>query len=145
WPQHVLKPFQTVPPNPRETDFYAPWNKLLNTLFPVDSDFTVAPHPLPHSRDSIDYAVLLGDAPVLVVEIKEPGKIRHASVRADVDRQIRDRLIDLAPSCPLRTLRAFSVFGTSLAFEYKDKGGFTQPPAIPRLPVYDTDVAPIEW
>jgi hypothetical protein len=156
WPQHVLKRFEIVPPNPRDSDFYAPWNKLLNTLFPVDSDFTVADftvapqsYPLSSSRDSIDFAiehtVLLGDAPVLVVETKEPGRIRHPSVRVDADRQIRERLMDLTPSCPLRTLRAFSTFGTSLAFYYRDKDGFTQPPAISRSQVYDTDMAPIEW
>ncbi|KAI9457018.1 hypothetical protein BJY52DRAFT_1274530 [Lactarius psammicola] len=40
-PYHVLRRFQTIPPNPRESGFYAPHNKLLHTLFSADSGLTV--------------------------------------------------------------------------------------------------------
>ena len=43
WPQHVLNRFATIPVNPRENDYYVPYNKLLNILFPADSPFTVGP------------------------------------------------------------------------------------------------------
>lgn len=59
WPEKVTKRFSTIPPNARENDFYAPYNKLLYTLFPADSDYTVAPqsYSLLDSRDSVDFII----------------------------------------------------------------------------------------
>jgi len=52
---------------------------------------------------------------------------------------------DLIPACPIRTLRAFSAFGTSLAFYHKEKGKVTQPPTILPPRGYETNVAPTKW
>ena len=43
WPQSIFTRFATIPFNPRKNDYYAPYNKLLNVLFPPDSPFTVEP------------------------------------------------------------------------------------------------------
>ncbi|KAH9044198.1 hypothetical protein EDB84DRAFT_1436095 [Lactarius hengduanensis] len=106
WPEKVLRQFQAVPANPKESDFYGPYNKLLNYYFPPDTDFTVVPQYLKAaSRDAADFIVSfeirLENKPVLIVELKDPTAIQHISTRAEADDQIRRRIIDLAEHCPL--------------------------------------------
>ena len=100
WPPRILSQFAKVPNAPSESDFHDPYNKLLNTLFPVDTEFTVVPWCLPGSRKSADFIfmfeVLLEDKPVFVLELKQPGNLRWNSTREAVDLQIRSRLRDLA-------------------------------------------------
>ncbi|KAH8979724.1 hypothetical protein EDB86DRAFT_2835749 [Lactarius hatsudake] len=43
WSSKVTKRFSAVPVNAPENDYYASYNKLLNSLFPPDSDYTVVP------------------------------------------------------------------------------------------------------
>ena len=58
WPEKVIRQFQIIPPNPIESDFHGAYNKLLYTLFPSDTDFTVVPQYLkPASSKSSDYIV----------------------------------------------------------------------------------------
>ena len=117
WPPQVIKRFSTIPVNARENDFYAPYNKLLYSLFPADSNFTVAPqsYTLLDSRDSVNFIieleVLLEDKPVCFLEIKEPRKIILKSSRTEADNQMRKRMGDLAPICPLDTLSVHSAHG----------------------------------
>jgi hypothetical protein len=43
----IIRQFEKTPrPNPLEADFHA-YNKLLYTLFPADTDFTVVPQYMP--------------------------------------------------------------------------------------------------
>ncbi|KAI9439501.1 hypothetical protein H4582DRAFT_1534233 [Lactarius indigo] len=150
WPPKVTKRFSTVPPNARENDFYGPYNKLLYTLFPPDSDYTVAPqsHPILTSRDSVDFIiefeVLLEDSPVLFLEIKEPRMITFESVREDVDNRMRKRMRDLAPVCPLDTLNGVSAFGTQLSFYSYDKQTRILPARVSPHPSVETDIAPLD-
>ena len=100
WPPRVLRQFQKVPINPTEADFYGPYNKLLYTLFPADTDFTVVPQYLRrNSRESADFLfmfeVFLEDKPVFILEVKSPEVLRYASSREDADQQVRDRIGDL--------------------------------------------------
>jgi hypothetical protein len=92
----------------------------------------------------IEFEVLLEDKPVLFVEIKEPRKIALTSAREEADNQMRKRMRDLAPNCPLDTLNGVSAFGTRLAFYAYDK----QTPILPRLISldlqWDTDTAPLD-
>ena len=112
WPPRVLRQFAKVPNAPSESDFHGPYNKLLNTLFPVDTEFTVVPQYLPGSRESEDFVVmfevLLEDKPVFVLELTQPGNLRWDSTREIADLRIRSRLRDLArwsyfivSDCPL--------------------------------------------
>jgi hypothetical protein len=150
WPEKVIKRFSTIPPNARENDFYAPYNKLLYTLFPADSDYTVAPqsYSVLDSRDSVDFIiefeVLLEDKPVLFVEIKEPRKITLKSAREEADNQMRKRMGDLAPGCPLDTLNGVSAFGTRIAFYTYDKQTRIFPSRIFPDPERETDTAPLD-
>jgi hypothetical protein len=149
-PPHILARFQRIPPNPRENDYYGPFNKLLNFLFPTNSDFTVAPQscPDPASKESIDflieYTVSFHDFPVLVIEINAPSRLRLMSAQDEVDIQIRKRLADLT-LCPLPRLRGFSAFGSDLCYYYKEGNDRIVPVAIRRSDIYEVDAAPQEW
>jgi hypothetical protein len=100
WPNKVIRQFQIVPANPLESDFNGPYNKLLNTLFPPDSDYTVIPQYLkPNSVQSWDwimtFEVFLVNKPILILELKRPEDLHFVSTRELADSQIRQRLVDL--------------------------------------------------
>jgi len=152
WPANVLIQFQIVPPNPVEADFHGPYNKLLNTLFPPQSEFTVVPQYLPHSdRGAADYIVLyeiqLRNMPVFVLELKPPNHLDSLSKRHDADAQLRDRMAHLSSHCPLPTLHAVSAIGTRLCFyslNLHEQTLVIVPRAIPRDPIVLTDTAPAD-
>ena len=99
WPTLVVRQFEKVPATPTVADFHGPYNKLLYTLFPANTAFTVVPQFMPASRESADFLiyfeVMLEDRPVLIVELKSPGDLRYASKREAADKQIRGRIRDL--------------------------------------------------
>jgi hypothetical protein len=100
WPEKVLRQFQSIPANPSENEFHGPYNKLLYTIFPPDSDFTVAPQYLkPASAKASDYVVMfevsLQNKPVFILELKPPRDIEFISTRQAADEQIRERVGDL--------------------------------------------------
>jgi len=100
WPDKVIHQFQTVPANPQECDYYGPYNKLLHTLFPADSDYTVIPQYLePHLSESPDwimiFEVFLVNQPILILELKKPADLDLVSARELADSQIRRRMGDL--------------------------------------------------
>ncbi|KAH9012883.1 hypothetical protein EDB84DRAFT_1534531 [Lactarius hengduanensis] len=151
WSSKVTKRFSAVPVNAREDDYYAPYNKLLNSLFPPDSDYTVAPrsYTVLNSHKSVDFnigfEVLLEDKPVLFLEIEEPRRIALMSAREEVDDQMRKRMRDLAPACPLEILNGVSAFGTRLSFYTYDKQTRVIIPArISLHPHMETDTAPLD-
>jgi hypothetical protein len=84
WPEEVLRQLQQIPVNPTEAEFHGPYNKLLNVLFPLDTDFTVVPQYLSSSREfeSADfvfmYEILYNNRPVFVLEIMAPNHVRRA-------------------------------------------------------------------
>ncbi|KAK0211988.1 hypothetical protein IW262DRAFT_1412865 [Armillaria fumosa] len=144
-----MKRFSTIPPNARGNNFFGPYNKLLHSLFPADSDYTVAPqlHSLLNSCDSadfiIEFEVLLEDKPMLLLQIEEPRKAVLNSAREVADDQIRKRMRDLAPSCPLDTLHAVSAFGTRLSFYQYDRETRIIPSRITPDPEREADIAPL--
>lgn len=99
WSDKIVRSFQKVPINPSEADFHGPYNKLLYTLFPGDTDYTITWHYMSNSRSGANfilfYEVLLEDVPVFVLELKPPQDLRYDSTRGDADRHIRRRLQDL--------------------------------------------------
>ena len=150
WSRPILTRFATVPANPRENDYYAPYNKLLNVLFPPDGPFTVGPqtHSIAESREYIDfmieYQVFWGDAPVFILEIKAGPKLGLVSAREEADLQIRRRLRDLVGICPLSKLHAVSAIGTKLCFYAAENGRAITPPRIVADDQFATDTAPRE-
>lgn len=120
WHEKVVRDFKGVIPHPHKSDFIGPYNKLFNTLFPPDSDFTVVPQYLKPSQDSADFTVGFeiqwNYAPVLILELKDPLDFIYISTRREADSRIRTRIGDLAERWPLRTLHAISALGTRLCF-----------------------------
>ncbi|KAK0460138.1 uncharacterized protein EV420DRAFT_1620021 [Desarmillaria tabescens] len=140
WPEKVLRQFAVIYPNPPiENEYHGAYNKLLNTLFPPDTDFTVVPQYLelnsPKGADFIFmFEILFYNKPVFVVELKQPTHLLYDSTRQAADDQ-----------CPIPTLHGVSAMGTRLCFYSLD---LTQadpkilPPIIPRDPSFFNDTAP---
>ncbi|KAK0183782.1 hypothetical protein F5146DRAFT_1079464 [Armillaria mellea] len=152
WPDKVLRQFAATPPNPIENEYHGAYNKLLNTLFPPDTDFTVVPQYLEtNSLKGADFIVmfeiLLHNKPVLILELQKPSHIMYSSTRQLADDQIRQRMGDVSGQCPIPTLHGISAIGTRLCFYRLDLNqAHLQiiPPAIPRDPRYIIDTAPEE-
>jgi len=75
WPDKIVRQFQVVPANPVESDFLGAYNKLLYTLFPADSDYTVVPQYLkpgsPLASDWIvAFEVIVENKPAFILELK---------------------------------------------------------------------------
>jgi len=101
WPVKVQRQFdiaQAAGNNALENVLHAPYNKLLNTLFPVDTDFTVIPN-FQEITKGADYLVtleiFLENRPVFVLELKREKDFSVRSKRTAADDQLRGRLGDL--------------------------------------------------
>ncbi|KAK7024010.1 hypothetical protein R3P38DRAFT_3317125 [Favolaschia claudopus] len=132
-----------------ENVMHAPYNKLLNTLFPVDTDFAVIPNfQQINSTKSADYfmtfEIFLENKPVFVLSLQREKDFSVRSKRTAADDQLRLRLGDLIDVCPLPVLHGVSAFGTKLRFYSITKEGLISPEYIPAAsPLYVTDTAPV--
>jgi hypothetical protein len=103
WPVKVQRQFdiaQAAGNDALENVLHAPYNKLLNTLFPVDTDFTVIPNCQEiNSTKGTDYLVtfeiFLENLPVFVLGLKREKGFSVRSKRTAADDQLRGRLGDL--------------------------------------------------
>ncbi|KAK1230032.1 hypothetical protein PQX77_006889 [Marasmius sp. AFHP31] len=152
WSQKVIRQFQLIPPNPTEKEFYGAYNKLLYSLFPADTDFTVVPQYMPAPNGGaadfiVMFEVQLQNVTVFVLEVKPPSSLDLISTRQEADGQMRQRLGDLAYGghCPLPILHGVSAMGRQLCFYTLVTGNQDAditPPAIPRHATRITDTAP---
>ena len=102
WPADILRQFDiahAVDPE-LENVWHAPYNKLLNTLFPVDTAFTVIPNFQEiGSTKSVDFIVTfeiyLENRPVFLLELKRKKDLPLTSKRVEADIQLRGRLENL--------------------------------------------------
>jgi len=83
-----------------ENVFHAPYNKLLNTLFPVDTDFTVIPNfqEISSTKDAdylVTFEIFLENRPVFVLGLKREKDLSVRSKRTAANDQLRGRLGDL--------------------------------------------------
>ena len=103
WPVKVQRQFdiaQAAGSDALENVLHAPYNKLLNTLFPVDTDFTVIPNFQEiNSTKGADYLmtfeIFLENRPVFVLGLKREKDFSVRSKRTAADDQLRGRLGDL--------------------------------------------------
>jgi hypothetical protein len=147
WPSKITRAFSTVEGGAdiviHDNRFYGPYNKLLYTLFPADSDFIVSPNYIPGNNDGgadfiISFEINLRRRPVFIIDVKPPQHLSFNSTREAADRQIRRRLVDLSGVCsgvvadcalmhlpadslpselaPLPVLYGISAIGTKLCF-----------------------------
>ena len=105
WPDTILRQFAQVPPNPSVNDYRGPYNKLLYTLFPAETDFVVVPVHQPDLRRSAEYMdafeIYVVDRPVLILTLKPPSHLSVPSKRQAADEQVRVRMADLAGEWPV--------------------------------------------
>ncbi|KAF8506278.1 hypothetical protein BU17DRAFT_71342 [Hysterangium stoloniferum] len=147
WPPNVLRQFE-IPPDaaPSETDFHGAYNKLLNTLFPPNTEFTVVPHYLPYSHELalfFFYEVLFKDKPVFILELKlADDDVQCPIARENADQQVRSRIRDFHADCPLPVFHVVSAMGTQLCFYRKPRNEPVVPPFIPADRVLMTDTVP---
>ncbi|KAF8528451.1 hypothetical protein BU17DRAFT_73493 [Hysterangium stoloniferum] len=107
WPPKVISKFDSMPRRPLEADLYGPYNKLLCTLFPLDTNFTVVPqYPIKDPVMLVDFVVTHKKKPVFILELKSPDKLRFFATCGTADNQMR---------CPLHVLRGASAMGTQLS------------------------------
>ena len=103
WPVKVQRQFdiaQTAGNDGLENAFHAPYNKLLNTLFPVDTDFMVVPNFQEISSTKgpdyiMTFEIFLENRAVFVLALKREKDISVRSNRKAADDQLRERLGDL--------------------------------------------------
>ncbi|KAF8492422.1 hypothetical protein F5888DRAFT_1619057 [Russula emetica] len=151
WPAKVQRQFdiaQAAGNDTLENVLHVPYNKLLNTLFPVDTDFTVIPNFQEiNSTKGAEYLVtfehFLKNLPVFVL-LKREKNFSVRSKRTAADDQLRGRLGDLIDACPLPVLHGVSAFGTKLCFYSITKVGLVSTEYIPASPQYVTDTAPVD-
>ncbi|KAH9032633.1 hypothetical protein EDB84DRAFT_1490325 [Lactarius hengduanensis] len=80
--------------NPSRAEFHGPYNKIIYSLFPADTDFTIFPHFLPE--------VQIDDRPVFLLELKRPGDLQCSLKCREADQQIQERMKVLRGECPLK-------------------------------------------
>ncbi|KZT19831.1 hypothetical protein NEOLEDRAFT_1077109 [Neolentinus lepideus HHB14362 ss-1] len=144
WPPKVICQFKKVPVNPSKAHFHGPYNKLLSTLFPPDTNFTIVPHymPLPAGLISAGFIVCLCISPVFILELKSPGDLRYTSSCQATDRQLCACIRDVHIDCPLPVLYAISMMGTRLCFYKRPHDGCMEPPFIAANPELEMDMVP---
>ena len=174
WPSKITEAFATVEDGAgliiHEHQYNGPYNKLLYTLFPSDSDFTVLPNYFPDiSEDGTGFVfsleITFRQHPVLILQVKPAQCLLYPSTRGAADKRICFRLADLLgvwhrcrmrshdltadflPSeiAPLPVLYGISAIGTKLCFYEVEKASRR---VTPRRTFNDpdliTDVAPQE-
>ena len=103
WPAKVQRQIdiaQAAGNDALENLLHAPYNKLLNTLFPVDTDFTVIPNfqEINSTKDAdylVTFEIFLENLPVFVLGLKREKDFSVRSRRSAADDQLRGRLGDL--------------------------------------------------
>ena len=147
WSKFILSRFAAIPANPSvDNDYYAPYNKLLYSLFHPDGPFAVAVLPITGSGSTgsfWEFQVRWVDVVVFILEIRMGSKLGLMSERKVADFQIRKRLGDLVDDFPLPKLHAVSAFGTKLCFYSIEPGHAVTPPRIVSDGQLIIDTAPI--
>src|SRR6266404_5244109 len=175
WSSKITRAFATIQggDNIHENQYYGPYNKLLYTIFPADTDFAVSPNYLPPNDDDghggadyvVSFEITFRQQPVLILEVKPPQHLLFNSRREAADAHIRRRLIDLSGAwccyrsrprdltayfplsglAPLPILYGISAIGTRLCFYEFEKGPRRMTPQrIPSDHQFVVDVAPRE-
>jgi hypothetical protein len=149
WPDFVREHFEIVPANSTdESEYYGPYNAILNYLFPITKHYQIAPqYKGPVFPGSVDYTtlfiVLRRKHLVFFIEMKAPNHIDTISKRATADSQMRDRFRALEASLVIPKLYALSALGTRLCiYNFDKQTRRTQPSLIPRDPEVMNDEAP---
>ena len=152
WPSYVWDIFNTVDETTtKEWEYYAPYNILLNYLFPATERFYVSPQHqglvVPGSIDfSVIYVVHRNKTPIFFLEIKPHSHLNKESTRQATDQQMRGRVGPLFDTRTIPKLYGISALGTKLSiYEFMHATDAVTPHNIPEDPDFVTDVAPKDW
>lgn len=130
------------------TDQYlaGPWNRLLNKLFLVDSEFEISPLTLPaRSTQSIaSFTVHVEGTVIFVLEILPEHWLQSASSRREADAQMWGLFSGSSESTPIPILHGVFAFGTKIAFYNFDNSSHTMHQSVScPFPQSNDDVSPI--
>lgn len=117
WNENVIKRFEVVEKDSTfEKRYYAPYNKLLNSVFPSNTNFTVS--PVVSVDFAVEYLVTIEEhdrnTPILFIEIKDPTTLSSFSSRRDANEQMIHRFEQLISTCHIPILYGISAFGTKI-------------------------------
>jgi len=150
WPDFIAFQFELVNKfTTDESEYYGPFNALLNELFPASEYYQVAPQ-FKRIVGSIDFTVIYlitrRKIPVLFIEVKPYVAYDSDSSRKGADDQMRERVLDFtAGSIPIPTLYGISALGTRFCvYEYTPASRSLTPLRIVPDPQFVTDTAPKE-
>jgi hypothetical protein len=101
WPRYFLDQFENINNGSVRDELHGPYNKLLYTLFPPDSGFTVGlrfeAEGFFKLEDSLlEFEVLFKDTPVFALGLKSPEDIGYASMRRAADLIVRGHMVEIA-------------------------------------------------
>lgn len=153
WPPKIISLFEAVDfQSNDETQWYGPFNALLDFCFPWENDWNIVPqYRQPKKKETIDfttiYIVEKKRIPVFFMEIKPLDHIENISTRSSADEQMRDRFASLLPLIKTDILHGISALGIKLSHYYLDKETLKiEPPGIIKDPSIIKDIAPaIRW
>ncbi|TEB33095.1 hypothetical protein FA13DRAFT_185658 [Coprinellus micaceus] len=129
-PARVLSAFRLLPPKAGVGLYTGPWNKLLSSVFPPDSPYTVTPREYlsvtatkeqsglgdidpehqPH-LSSMQFEVQFESLPILLVLVSASAIVDVDLARRLADEEVRRQVDSLIELCPLPTLRTITAFG----------------------------------
>ncbi|KAF8151808.1 hypothetical protein B0H34DRAFT_729067 [Crassisporium funariophilum] len=147
WTSQIMDSFQSIKPD-LEPDFTpAAYNKLLNSLFPVNTPYAVYPEVQRNieSSSSATFTIYYRHSPVFLLDLHSYHALRRTSVREAADDHIRKHMRDLLPYCPMSVLHAVSAFGTRLCFYTVALGDNIKPARSPPEIPTRNDETPMEW
>jgi hypothetical protein len=150
WPNFITFQFELVNKfTTDESEYYGPFNALLNELFPASEYYQVAPQ-FKRIAGSIDFTVIYlitrRKVPILFIEVKPYIAYDSDSARKAADDQMRERVLDFtAASIPIPKLYGISALGTRFCvYKYTPASRALTPPRIVPDPELVTDTAPKE-
>lgn len=139
WDEYILEQFESALPEGEydESEYYGPYNSLLNDLFLKEEHYMVVPlFKRPTQLASVDFTTIFLvrqlKHPVFFVEIKPTGHIHYGSPRALADKQMRERFEDLGDRIEIPVLHGVSAIGGRLCFyKYTKATGNLEPELVP--------------
>jgi len=151
WPDAIIEQFELIDCLEDETEYYGPYNTLLNNLFPYTEHFQVVPQYkgsiTPGSIDfTTTYVVRKQKCPVFFIEMNPFTHLDRLFTREKADAQMRAKFFALIDrNLVIPKLYGVSAIGTRLAiYEYLKESNQLTPPTISRDPKYMIDVAPAD-
>ncbi|KAG0638021.1 hypothetical protein HOY80DRAFT_1016582 [Tuber brumale] len=134
-----------------ESQFYGPYNVLLNHFFPHEERYVVVPqYKRPTQLRSVDFTTIFlvrhKTHPVFFVEVKSSSSLHHISSRQEADIQMRERFTRLFEDVVIGTLYGASAMGTKICIYKLDRTSrrLTPPIIIPSNPELVNDTAPMD-